>query len=584
MEPGRRGEYLAWGHPGKNNTTEAKARQRLARIWHGDRPMVFHNAKFDLEVASEHLNLPIPPVERMHDSMIASFLADPYARDLGLKPMAEKHLGMPATERDELKAWILANVPEARQKQKEWGGYISLAPGDLVGKYAAGDVERTTPLWKKFRPQITAMSAAYRRELLLIPAIIETEREGMTVDTDRLRRDVRMYSDVLLKIDAWIRGRLGAPALNIDERESLAAAIDKAGLAENGWVLTATGKRSTKKGSLEAAVSDTLLVAALSYRGSLATCLRTFMEPWLRSAEDNEGLVFTQWHSTRGDTDHGARTGRLSSTPNLQNIPTEFEKIMPLLLAAGLFKKLKWLPQLPQVRSYVVADTKDHVLFGRDYDGQELRVLAHFEDGALRRLYEDNPKADVHQFIADELNRQFGLGVTRKVAKTLNFLKIYGGGAPKLAATLSIDVPKAQNIINSYMALLPGLKDLTQEMKRRERADEPIKTLGGRLYHAEPPRIVKGVWRNFGYKLLNYLVQGSSADMTKEAWLRYRAARRDSRLVLTVHDEIVGCAPKGHWSREMKVLKEAMESVELDVPLLSDGEYGYRWTEMKECA
>jgi DNA polymerase I-like protein with 3'-5' exonuclease and polymerase domains len=72
--------------------------------------------------------------------------------------------------------------------------------------------------------------------------------------------------------------------------------------------------------------------------------------------------------------------------------------------------------------------------------------------------------------------------------------------------------------------------------------------------------------------------------MTKEAWLRYRAARRDSRLVLTVHDEIVGCAPKGHWSREMKVLKEAMESVELDVPLLSDGEYGYRWTEMKECA
>jgi DNA polymerase I-like protein with 3'-5' exonuclease and polymerase domains len=89
--------------------------------------------------------------------------------------------------------------------------------------------------------------------------------------------------------------------------------------------------------------------------------------------------------------------------------------------------------------------------------------------------------------------------------------------------------------------------------------------------------------RSFEYKLLNYLVQGSSADMTKEAVLRYDAMGGESQLLLTVHDEIVINAPKKIWRAEMVKLKNAMESIEIDVPLLSDGERGYRWTEMKEC-
>lgn len=576
---GGRGQYLGWGHPTGNNTTREKALSYLRRIWESHDPLVFHNAKFDLDVAETHLGLPMPEAGRIHDTMIAAFLHDPYSRTLKLKPLGERFLKMPPTERDELRAWIFEHVPEVTPKS--WGAWICKAPGDLVGRYAAGDVERTGPLLDFLWPAVEKMTEAYNREIRLIEAILETEREGMSVDREKLSADLLEGNDLLERCDDWIRKRLKTPGLIVDERESLADAIDKSGLAENGWVLTPTGKRSTKKGALEEAISDKLLVAMLSYRGSLATCLRTFMTPWNEMAKESpKGRVHTTWHSTRGDTDHGARTGRLSSTPNLQNIPTDFEKIMPLLTSADLFRKLK-LPSLPQVRSYVVADSKKHVLCGRDYNGQELRVLAHYEDGDLAAQYHADPRVDIHQYVSDSINADHGLSTTRKIAKTLNFLKIYGGGVPKLAANLGVDLETAKAIMRAYESILPGLADLNKDLKRMGRANEPIRTLGGRMYYVEPPRMVNGRLNTYEYKLLNYLVQGSSADMTKEAWLRYRSRRRSSRLVLTVHDEIVICAPKSEAEAEMRFLREAMESVALDVPLLSDGEIGYRWTEMK---
>ena len=63
----------------------------------------------------------------------------------------------------------------------------------------------------------------------------------------------------------------------------------------------------------------------------------------------------------------------------------------------------------------------------------------------------------------------------------------------------------------------PGVKALDDELKRRGRCGEPIRTWGGRLYYCEPPSIAKkgarkGQEVTWEYKLLNYLVQGSAAD------------------------------------------------------------------------
>lgn len=94
--------------------------------------------------------------------------------------------------------------------------------------------------------------------------------------------------------------------------------------------------------------------------------------------------------------------------------------------------------------------------------------------------------------------------------------------------------------------------------------------------------MVKGVLRTFDYKMLNLLIQGSSADMSKEAMVRYQAVKVHSRLLLSIHDELIIMAPIEHAATEMAALKYAMESIELDVPILSSGEIGPIWQDMVE--
>jgi DNA polymerase I-like protein with 3'-5' exonuclease and polymerase domains len=95
----------------------------------------------------------------------------------------------------------------------------------------------------------------------------------------------------------------------------------------------------------------------------------------------------------------------------------------------------------------------------------------------------------------------------------------------------------------------------------------------------------------YEYKLLNYLIQGSAADCTKEAILRYhRDDRRNGRFLVTVYDEINVSSQAEKTAKlrrlaaehELKVLKEAMESIECDVLMLTDAKLGENWADAKK--
>jgi DNA polymerase-1 len=207
-------------------------------------------------------------------------------------------------------------------------------------------------------------------------------------------------------------------------------------------------------------------------------------------------------------------------------------------------------------------------------------VFAHYEDDKLAGRYKEDANADLHQFVADMITAM-GVPVTRTMAKTLNFLTIYGGGVGKLALQLGIDIATATRIKQAYTQLLPGLKTLNREMRDRAARGEPIKTWGGRVYHVEPSKVVNDRLRTYDYKLLNILIQGGSADITKEVMIRHDGLKGNSRLLLNVHDQIVLLAPKSDAKKEMQVLKDAMDGVELDVPMLSSGEWGTNWQDLK---
>ncbi len=88
----------------------------------------------------------------------------------------------------------------------------------------------------------------------------------------------------------------------------------------------------------------------------------------------------------------------------------------------------------------------------------------------------------------------------------------------------------------------------------------------------------------FDYKLVNYLVQGSASDCTKEAvnrWYKERPSLKH-KLYAIVHDEELASAPKTEMAKGMEHMRKTMESVEFDVPMLSEGSWSpSNWSDLR---
>jgi DNA polymerase I-like protein with 3'-5' exonuclease and polymerase domains len=114
------------------------------------------------------------------------------------------------------------------------------------------------------------------------------------------------------------------------------------------------------------------------------------------------------------------------------------------------------------------------------------------------------------------------------------------------------------------------------------RAQTPLRTLGGRIYYAEPPKKIDGQWRSFEYKLINYLVQGSAADLTKQAMIQWDEQRDlGERFLVQVYDEINISVPEDMAHKSMAKLKAVMEQPRMDVPMRSSGKVGYSWGQLE---
>jgi DNA polymerase I-like protein with 3'-5' exonuclease and polymerase domains len=605
-EMGQKPEYWAWGHyTGENNCTKEQAQRRLKALWRNGRRKLFHNGKFDVDVAVTHMGMPMLPWELIDDTMFLLFLEDPHAPTLELKPASEQLLGLPPDERDEVVEWLwkhraqlVANFGVDRftdskghplvNSRKKIGALVAYAPGDVAGRYANGDTVRTDKLFNKLYPSIQKrnMGEAYDRERELMPILLDNERVGVRVDLRALRKDSKLYTAAVEEADAWIRKKLKAKDLNVDSDTDLAEALSQAGIVDDDkWTFTATGQRSvSKKNLLPSMFNDQRVASVIGYRNRLNTCLKMFMLPWeqqARARPDNH--VSTNWNQVRQARDNyagGTRTGRPStSNPNFLNISKSWHDKDDGYEHPAF---IRTLPELPLVRKYILPDDGD-IFCHRDYNGQELRLLGHFEDAALMRAYQENPRMDVHDHVRQLIEDIAGLRYHRTQVKITNFRRIYGGGAPATAGALHISIDVAKELLRAHGEALPGVKDLSAQIVRMARDGEPIVTWGGRQYFTESPRYDKRYGREmtYEYKLLNYLIQGSAADCTKEAILRYhRHPQKRGRFLVTVYDEINVSAADA--KREMKVLGEAMESIECDVPMLTDGKTSPKnWADLK---
>ena len=150
----------------------------------------------------------------------------------------------------------------------------------------------------------------------------------------------------------------------------------------------------------------------------------------------------------------------------------------------------------------------------------------------------------------------------RYLGKSTNFGKIYGIGPKSLASNLDIPLETAQKLSDGFNTTFPGVQVYWNETQGELALKGYTENLYGRKYYIENP--------NNGYKVNNYRIQGSGADMLKEIEIKVCEYLKDkkSRFILPIHDELcIEVAPEEE-SFVPKKIKEIMEDVRDVVPYL----------------
>lgn len=593
-------QLLAWGHEGgDNNCTEKQARAAYLEARNSKYPMVFQNGSFDQDVAETHWEIPLLPWDKTHETMYLLFLWDPHAPSLALKESADRILGIKPEEQDRLKAWILANVNEAKKKPSTWGAYIWKAPYSVVRPYHKGDLVRTEKLFNWLYPRIvdTGMLPAYQRELKLMPILLRNARRGMRVDYDALERDLPAMKAGIKKAEDFLHKKLGDINLNSDKQ--LGNALYAKGIVTD-FKLTPKGQKSVNNKYLTIdKFKDKKIYQALTYHGKMSTSVSMFVEPWIELAGMTlDRVLHPNWiqvrsSKTSGDP-QGARSNRIICVrPNLLNIPKKWRRSIS---AGFVHPDFLDVPELPFMRTYVLPD-KGKQWGRRDFNQQEVRLFAFFEEGPVLEGFIENPRFDIHEGARVEEERALVAAGLRTMferddAKTSVFGAFYGQGLKGLMEALKLRDPEDKEVGSAiHKALhkaIPSIRSLSKQLSDIGKQGLPIQTWGGRLYYTEEPKYVASQGRDmtFEYKLISYLIQGSGADVMKEVLIRYdEHPKRMEDLIVTVYDEANINLPKSEKGarQEMTVLRDCMQSIETPpITMLSDGEVGPSWGKLEK--
>lgn len=285
----------------------------------------------------------------------------------------------------------------------------------------------------------------------------------------------------------------------------------------------------------------------------------------------------------------GTVTGRLSCRdPNLQNLtnPDKYEGETE----ASLY---------PVRRAFVPRPGFFFAMI--DFSQVEFRLALDYSN-ANSLIAEVLKGHDVHTATANLA------GVSRKEAKTVNFLSIYGGGVVKLAQNLygtkgskaqlgaiykkmfgwrlsdeeqrawptvtdelkkfnEPVIQRAYDIQQSIFRAAPEIKDFLKQVQRVAEQRGYVRNWLGRRYQFPDKR--------WGYKAPNHLIQGSAADIIKVAMNQVDEflLDKESKLLLQIHDELIIEVKQGEEFVISKV-KEIMEGVWKNrrLPLLVDVE------------
>lgn len=301
---------------------------------------------------------------------------------------------------------------------------------------------------------------------------------------------------------------------------------------------------------LDLKITDDLLDTYIKYREEVKKST-SYGEKFLRHLNPATGKIHTSFFQIKST----GRTG--SGNPNMQNIPRD--------------KDYRSCFQAEDGNVFVIAD----------FSNQELRVLADkANEPKMLEAFKNN--RDIHletariAFNNPDLQKDSN---ERQMAKSINFLMAYGGGASKLAKNFNIPIKQAKALIKKYFTEFSSLESYFTKVGNQSKENGYIKidNVVNRISYIpewEEYNKLKAHIRHFkslGLDILpeiesrysyldskiqrdsqNYPIQGDAANISKLAGILLRRRADKFKLIMLIHDE---------WMLECK--KEDAEEVSL---------------------
>jgi len=485
----------------------------------GERPVVAHDAKA----------LGLVPPALAHDTLLGAYLLEPARRGYPFAELCEER-GLSSDLADPLAADAL-----------------------LLGALAD---------WQ--REQIAARGldgVLHEIELPLVPVLREMELLGVRLNLERLAQITARVRAEIAGLEADIFALAGEEFLIASPQQLGEILFVKLGLSRKRRGKTGF---STDARVLQAIRSEHEIIPEIERWRELSTLIKTYLDV-LPELVDGRSRIHTTFLQAV------AQTGRLSSTnPNMQNVPIR-------------------TPLGREIRGCFEAEPGS-LLISADYSQIELRVLAHVAgEDALMEIFERGE--DVHTATA---SRVFGVQAEeidpgmRSKAKMINYGIVYGLSDFGLADRLNIPREEAREFIDAYLERFPRVAEFMAATIEAAKEEGHVKTLWGRRRQIPELRARNYQVRTLGERLaVNTVVQGTAADIIKLAMVRAHRALAQAglrtRLLLTIHDELLFEGPPGEVDRARELIEAAMVGVwgDREPALAVDVGVGVNWLEAK---
>ncbi|MBZ3890387.1 DNA polymerase nu [Sciurus carolinensis] len=231
----------------------------------------------------------------------------------------------------------------------------------------------------------------------------------------------------------------------------------------------------------------------------------------------------------------------------------------------------------------------------KDFSQIELRILAHLSgDPELLKLFQESERNDVFSTLTSQwkdIPMEHVTHADREQTKKVVYSVVYGAGKERLAACLGVTVKEATQFLESFLQKYKKIKDFAQAAIAQCYRTGYVASIMGR--RRPLPRIRaqdQQLRAQAERQAVNFMVQGSAADLCKMAMIRIFSAVATSptltaRLVAQIHDELLFEVEDTQVPEFAALVREIMESLQqiqdpelqLQVPLKVSLSAGRSW-------